>query len=131
MPSIQRPLAGDVMLFELDEERERTGEPATLERHGRSARTLVKDGPLRVTLTAIAPGGSIAEHSAEGPITVQPLTGTIRFAVGDQVHELRPGQLLAVAAGVRHAVSSDDGGSFLLTVALPAPTASDAASDVD
>lgn len=118
MPSIERALSGDVLRFELDEERSRTADPQTLERHGRSARTLLKEGQLRVTLIALAPGGAVAEHAADGPITVQPLTGSIRFAADGQVHTLGPGDLLAVRAGVRHSVSSEEGGSFLLTVSL-------------
>ncbi|HEX6308150.1 MAG TPA: cupin domain-containing protein [Longimicrobiales bacterium] len=118
MPSIERALSGDVLRFELDEEHGRTADPNTLERHGRSARTLLKDGPLRVTLIAIAAGGEVAEHAADGPITVQPLTGSIRFTAGGEVHVLRPGELLALRAGVRHSVTSEQGGSFLLTVSL-------------
>lgn len=121
MPSIQRPLAGDVLVFELDEERLRTDDPAAVERRGPSGRTLLKDGPLRVTLIVLGPGGSIAEHQAEGPITVQPLSGRIRFTAAGREHHLGPGQLLSTGARVRHAVASDEGAAFLLTVALPGP----------
>lgn len=117
MPSIQRPLSGDVLVFDLGEEQQRATDPAVAQRGGPSARTLLKDGPLRVTLIVLAPNGAIAEHKAEGPITVQPLQGTIRFTVSGSEHDLRPGQLLSLGAGVRHAVSSDAGGAFLLTVA--------------
>jgi quercetin dioxygenase-like cupin family protein len=86
---------------------------------GRSARTLLKKGGLRVTLVVLAPGGALAEHVAPGPITVQPLTGRISFRAAGREHPIEPGQLLAVAAGVPHAVHSVDGGSFLLTLARP------------
>ena len=119
MPSIRRPLSGDVLVFDLDEERQRTVDPTTEQRGGPRARTLLKDGPLRVTMIVLGPHGEIAEHKAEGPITVQPLEGTIRFTVSGGEHDLRPGQLLSVGAGVRHAVSSEAGGTFLLTVAHP------------
>ena len=119
MPSIQRPLSGDVLVFRLDQERVRTADPDTLEKHGRSARTLLKDGPLRVTLVVLGPGGQLAEHSADGPITVQPLEGVIRFTAGGDTMEVRPGDLLTAGPGVPHSVTSEAGAAFLLTVALP------------
>src|SRR5690606_40905261 len=90
-----------------------------LERSGRNARTLVKDGPLRLTLVVVAPGGAVAEHRADGPILVQPIEGAIVFEALGRDHELRPGQVLAAAAGVPHRVRSDTGGAFLLTVVQP------------
>lgn len=116
MPSIQRPLSGDVLVFELGQERERAADPQLLRRSGRNGRTLVKSGALRVTLVVVAAGGEIAEHQADGPITVQPVNGRIRFTAAGVDHELGPGDLLAAAAGVRHSVRSEEGGTFLLTV---------------
>jgi quercetin dioxygenase-like cupin family protein len=119
MPSIRRPLSGDVLVFDLREERRRASDAAVLARSGRNARTLLKDGPLRVTLVVLAPGGELAEHQAEGPITVQPVEGRIRFTVDGVTHELEPGEMLSAGARVRHAVASGEGATFLLTVALP------------
>jgi quercetin dioxygenase-like cupin family protein len=116
MPSIQRPLSGDILVFEIDEERERAADPELLERSGRNARTLLKDGPLRVTLVVLGAGGELAEHEAAGPITIQVIEGQIRFMAGDDKHDLGPGQLLTAGPGVRHQVHSTDGASFLLTV---------------
>jgi quercetin dioxygenase-like cupin family protein len=120
MPSIQRPLSGDVLIFRLDDERERTADPETLQNHGRSARTLLKDGPLRVMLVVLAPGGELAEHGAEGPITLHPLEGTIRFTAAGRTHVVSAGELLSARAGVRHSVSTETGAAFLLTIALAA-----------
>jgi len=119
MPPIRRPLAGDILVFRLDQERVLAEDPTSLQRHGPSARTLLKDGPLRVTLIVLGPGGAIAEHSADGPITVQPLVGSIQFTALGKHHDLGPGDLLSAGAGIRHAVSSENGATFLLTVAQP------------
>lgn len=116
MPSIQRPLSGDILVFDLDEEREHAADPELIERSGRNARTLLKDGSLRVTLVVLGSGGELAEHEASGPITVQVVEGRIRFSAGDDDHDLGPGQLLAAGPGIRHRVTSDDGAAFLLTV---------------
>jgi quercetin dioxygenase-like cupin family protein len=71
---------------------------------------------LRVTLVVLGPGGEIPEHQAEGPVTVLLLSGRIRFSAADQEHDLAPGHLLSAGPGVRHRVTSDQGGVFLLTV---------------
>jgi quercetin dioxygenase-like cupin family protein len=116
MSSIDRPLSGDVMRFDLQEERQRVADPALLEPHGRTARTLLKEGPLRVTLVMVRAGGRIDAHHSAGPITVHVLDGDIRFRVAGHHYRLTPGDLLAVGAGLEHDVASDGGGTFLLTV---------------
>jgi quercetin dioxygenase-like cupin family protein len=116
MPSIQRPLSGDILVFEIDEERERAADADLISRSGRNARTLLKMGPLRVTLVVLGPGGELAEHEAQGPITVHVVQGRIRFMAEGEQHDLGPGQLLAAGPGVRHSVTSEEGAAFLLTV---------------
>lgn len=118
---IERPLSGDVMVFDLAAERDRTDDPSIVGRSGRNARTLLKDGPLRVTLVVIAPGGEIGEHTADGPVTVHPLAGRILLRTPNGEESLAPGQLLALAGGVPHSVASEEGGEFLLTVVQPEP----------
>jgi quercetin dioxygenase-like cupin family protein len=117
MPTINRPLAGGSLRFRLEDELQQisaTGLPA---RQGRSARTLVKDGPLRVTLIVLGAGESIPEHYADGPITVAPIAGEIAFHTNESTETLRPGDLLALGPGIRHSVESATGGAFLLTIA--------------
>jgi quercetin dioxygenase-like cupin family protein len=120
MTTFHRDLSGDALLLHLNGEEQTTQDAALLERNGRNARTIVKNGGLRVTMIVLAPGGAIPEHHAEGPITVQPLSGRLQFTVGEQAYSLEVGDLLSVGPGVRHAVSSDEGATFLLTIAQPA-----------
>ena len=119
MSSIDRPLSGDVLRFRLEEERLRVSDPPLLERHGRNARTLLKEGSLRITLVMVRAGGHITAHRTVGPITAQVLEGDITFRVGGREHRLAAGDLLVVNAGVKHEVGSDTGGTFLLTVVQP------------
>lgn len=119
MSSIDRVLRADSLRFDLTEEEEAATHPDTLERDGRSSRTLLKEGPLRVTLIVLAPGGGIPEHQAQGPITIQALRGSIDVRAAGERHRIAPGQLLAIDVAVPHAVSSDDGAAFLLTVTHP------------
>lgn len=121
MPSFDRPLSGDTLVLDLAREIEQMRARAGGEA-GRTARTLIKDGPMRVTLVVLEAGAVIPEHSADGPIMLQPVSGMIRFrtAAGEQVVET--GQVLSAGAGVRHAVAADDGAVFLLTVVVPGDT---------
>jgi len=119
MPSIDRALSGQPLQFNLPSERERITGSEHQEAHGRTGRTLVKDGPLRVNMVSLGPGESLAEHHAPGPITVQVLEGAIRFTTGGTHHDLHTGELLALGAETPHAVTSEEGGVFLLTIALP------------
>lgn len=120
MSSIDRPLSGDVLRFQLEEERTRVNDPLLLERNGRNARTLIKEGPLRVTLIMVRAGARIATHRADGPITVHVLRGDIQFRVAGREHRLAAGDLLVVNAGLEHEAGSDGGGTFLLTIVQPA-----------
>lgn len=117
MSSIDRPLRADVMHFDLTAEEEEATHPETLERDGRSSRTLLKDGALRVTLVVLAPGGGIPEHTAQGPVTVKPLRGAVEVRVGEDRHTVGPDDLLSFGTGVSHSVRSAEGAVFLLTVA--------------
>lgn len=119
MSSIDRPLSGAALRFALAAERARVNDPELLTRNGRNARTLVKEGALRVTLVMVGAGGRIAPHLTDGPITVQVLDGDIRFQAAGKEHALGAGDLLVVDAAVEHSVESKAGGTFLLTVVQP------------
>ena len=119
MSSLDRRLSGEVLAFDLETLRTELANAPAVAAGGRQARTLVKDGGLRVTLIVVGPGGTIAEHRADGPITVHAIAGRISFHVGDETHELGPSQVLSARAGVPHSVRSESGGAFLLTVCLP------------
>lgn len=117
MSPVQRPLGGPTLMFTLEDAmrivRDQLGSAS------RIARTLVKNGPLRATLIGLAPGGVLAPHSTEGPITVQVLEGEIEFEADGKPWTLPAGSMLALGAGVVHSARSAAGGIFLLTVAAP------------
>jgi quercetin dioxygenase-like cupin family protein len=117
---MDRPLAGKPLLYHFGTEGySQWVDQESLERGGRTARTLVKDGPLRVTLIALSPGQGLAQHRADGPITVHVLSGRMRFRAGDEEWELAERDLLSLEGGVDHSVASSEGCVFLLTLALP------------
>jgi quercetin dioxygenase-like cupin family protein len=115
MSPVKHPVSGPELIFSLSEEmallkHELRNAPA------RTAKTLVKEGPVTLTLIGVNAGGSLHAHKADGPITVQVLEGEVEFAVGETTRALPAGTLLALGAGITHAVHSAHGGIFLLTV---------------
>jgi quercetin dioxygenase-like cupin family protein len=116
MTTLARPLAAHALRFDLDREAMELLEDL---RNERAARTLVKDGSLRVTLVVLKPGGSIPKHSASGPVTIVPLVGAIRVSTPEECHHVEMPGLLSLAGGVQHEVWSETGGAFLLTIVDP------------
>jgi quercetin dioxygenase-like cupin family protein len=126
---MHRTLDGDVLVHHLTQD-EQTIDADLLARHGRSARTLVKAGPLRLTLIAIAAGGVLPVHHAEGPVTVHLLDGELTFNAAGRDYSLSRGDVLVFAPGVEHSARSEEGGTFLLTVVHPARSGPDDAHTV-
>ena len=116
MTPVNHPVSGPALTFVLADEIARLRE--ALAAHGtRSARTLIKSGPLRVTLVGLASGGGLKPHHADGPIMIQVLHGAIEFMSGGQQWRLVPGSIFTLAAGLTHSVESPEGAIFMLTVA--------------
>lgn len=116
MSPVRHAVSGQAISFTLEDEMQVVRrELATAS--ARIARTLVKMGPLRVTLVGIRPGGSLHEHSSPGPVTIQVLEGAMEVVTREKTWALLAGALLSLDAGVPHAVESNQGSLFLLTVA--------------
>ena len=116
MSSLRRTISGDVLVQHLRSDA-MSIDQTLLDAHGRSARTLVKDGPLRLTMMGLAAGGSLPPHSTEHPLSIQVVQGDVTFFAIDQEYRLTAGDVLIFAAGVEHAARSGGGASLLLTVA--------------
>jgi quercetin dioxygenase-like cupin family protein len=86
------------------------------QRADHAAETVAKQSELRLVLVALKAGGLMHEHHADAPITVHGLEGRIRFDVGGHSHELIPGHVLVVAAGLPHSVHAIEESAFLLTI---------------
>ena len=115
MSSMHRTLEGEVLVHHLTED-ERMIDQTLLARHGRSARTLVKQGLLRLTIIAVAAGGKLPAHSTTGPVTMYVVEGEIVFSALSREYVVRAGDILVLAPGIEHSARSATGGVFLLTV---------------
>lgn len=115
MSSMDRTIEGEVLVRHLTRD-ELMIDPLLLARSGRSGRTLVKEGSLRLTIMALAPGGEMPTHSTGGPVTIHVLDGSIVIEALGCDYPLGVGELVALASGVEHSARSTNGGVFLLTV---------------
>ena len=116
MSSLNRETSGPVLFHRLSRD-ELTLDATLLKEHGRTARTLVKEGALRLTLMGLSPNGALPDHSASGPVSIHMLHGDVVFTALGIEHPLNAGDVLVFAARVRHAARSTSGCTFLLTVA--------------
>jgi quercetin dioxygenase-like cupin family protein len=112
---MHRVLDGDVLVQHLTQA-ERTLDQDLLVRHGRTARTIVKEGPLRLTVMGLAAGGVLPAHRTDAHVTVHLLDGDVTFSARGREYPLSVGDVLIVAPGVEHEARSATGGVFLLTV---------------
>jgi hypothetical protein len=69
MTPVDRNLTGAVLAFDLEAEL-RTAREELRSGPSRMARTLFKEGPLRLTLVGLGPGGTIRPHQADAPVTI-------------------------------------------------------------
>lgn len=95
-------------------EAEHAGPP----KHGHRQKTLYKHGGRTLALFVLEAGAALAEHAANGTVTVQAIEGEVEMSVAGRSHRLAPGNLLVMAPGVRHDVRAESRAVFLLQVSL-------------
>lgn len=92
---------------------------------GRSSRTLIKVGAMRLVLNAMKAGTEIKTHHATGPISVHCIEGKLKFNTEERTVTLQKGELLTLEELVKHSVEAIEETVFLLTVALSPTSASE------
>ncbi len=125
MSSLSRALTGDELTFDLHEQVAELREDEHYLRSGRIGRTLVKEGPLRLTLTVIAEGVAADTHHAASPMTLQILEGRLRYRVGDQKFEISRGEVLFFGPGHAQDIRALEDTALLLTITGEGPDAGD------
>jgi quercetin dioxygenase-like cupin family protein len=86
---------------------------------GHYAKTLFKKSDLRIVLISMEKAAQMKEHHADGTLSVQVLKGTIRFTVKGKAYDLRTGNMLTLAASIKHEVEAVEDSAFLLTISWP------------
>lgn len=114
--SINRPLAGPMLTFDLREQLAAMRREEAYERSGRAGRTLAKSGRMRLLLVAMAEGNVIGTHQADSPMTLQVLEGNISYRTEAGSHELDEGQLLFFGPGDAHDITASRASALLITI---------------
>lgn len=111
-------LRGKMLQFALRAEDDELRERAEATKAGRAAKTLVKEGALRVTLAALTKGTALKPHQVAGPGSIQSIRGCLR--VGSEAGELDvpAGNVVALDAGVAHTAVALEDCAVLITVAV-------------
>ncbi len=116
MSPITRALTGENLSFDLDEQIAQLRQDGSYARSGRVGRTLVKAGPLRLTLTLIAAGVEVGTHQAASPMTIHVVQGRLRYRVDDEEFELGQGEVLFFGPGHAQDIRALEDTALLLTI---------------
>lgn len=92
-------------------------EPQAGER-GHRQETLYHQRGLTMALFLFDRFTHLTEHQANGIVSMHVMRGQLKITVEDQVHELRSGQMLVLAPGLKHAVAAEEESEMLVTVCL-------------
>lgn len=111
-------LKGRVMRFAPRTEATAIEQSAAYRRSGRTAKTLVNEGPLGVEVVVLKKGTSMAEHRVKGHVTIHVLRGAVRVMTPEGPADIGSGDLLVLAPNTTHAVAARRDAQFLLTIAL-------------
>jgi quercetin dioxygenase-like cupin family protein len=112
-------LHGEILQFAMDAEARALQTLAESSGAGRAAKTLIKAGPLRITLAALRRGAALEPHQVTGPVSLHVLSGRLRVGTGAGTATVAAGGLVALDAGVAHTAEALEDVVVLITVALP------------
>ena len=109
---------GEEHLFDLAEAGEALEREPGDPRNGHRQITLFRRGEVTLVLFDFDEGGWLTDHSADGYVTVQVLTGEIQMTTESTEYAMPAGSLLVLDPGVRHDVRALQSSRMLLTVHL-------------
>jgi quercetin dioxygenase-like cupin family protein len=112
-------LSGAALSFSLGAEDAALRQKASAAKAGRAAKTLVKEGPIRVTVVALNKGVALQAHQVEGAVSIHVLRGRARVAAAGGETDLSSGGLVVLQEQVTHAAVAVTDCTLLITVAMP------------
>ncbi len=113
-----RSMKGPAMVFDLDWEMLKLQSEIRELGANRSAKTLVKEPGLAVTMVFLKKGAAIKRHISPGDLAIQTLTGKIRLNLPIDTVELPAGRVLLLERQISHDVVALEDSCFLLTAGL-------------
>jgi quercetin dioxygenase-like cupin family protein len=112
-------LAGESLVFRLADEVREVRQDLGRATGGRSGKTLVKAGGLRVTLVVLDTGVTLEPEAAAGGASLQVLEGRLHVQTEGEEWELGAGDLVALGHNLQQPVRAIERAAFLVTVAWP------------
>ncbi len=82
----------------------------------RNSVTVVKTSNLSIVVTAVKKGATLCGHEVDGPITLQVISGAVRFGVAGKARTLVSGTLIAVDKAIPHDIQALEDSELLLTI---------------
>jgi quercetin dioxygenase-like cupin family protein len=114
--SLERPLEGSHLSFDLPAEIDRLRRERPWKEGGHNAITLAKYSDLRLVLAVLRSGMHMVTHEPDERIALQLLSGRLRVRTGTQAVELHAGELLTLDRTTAHEIEALEDAGFLLTV---------------
>ncbi len=114
-------LAGRVLVFDTATEALKVREQSASSKQGRGAKTLVKEGRLRVTLLGLRKGRQgqvLGVHQVEGELSIHVLRGALEIRTSEGAVRVAKGGLAVLHAGVRHDARALLDTTVLLTTSM-------------
>jgi quercetin dioxygenase-like cupin family protein len=87
-----------------------------------TSRSLVDNERVRVVAFAFDTGEQLTEHTASMPVVVQLITGSMRFDVAGETHQLTGGDCVYLAANEAHSLEALE--PCLMSLVMIRPTTS-------
>lgn len=89
-------------------------------RDGHRVITLFRQDPVSLLLFDFEAGGAMADHVADGIVTIHVLTGRAEVRTAEAQHEIPAGSVLVMRPGVRHDLVAPVAAEVLVTIHLGA-----------
>ncbi|QRR01114.1 hypothetical protein [Dyadobacter sandarakinus] len=85
------------------------------EKNDRNAITAYKSDCMTIVISVLKAGATMSDHSIEGCLTFQVLSGGLRVEAEGQVFYPTPGQMMTFHAGVAHAITAQTDSEIIIT----------------
>lgn len=115
-PREDRVLSGPAVTFSIADEILRLRQEPEWISGVRNSVTVVKTANLSIVLTAVKKDAAICGHEVDGPITLQVISGAVRFSVAGEPLALKAGAVIALDKAIPHDIQAIEDSELLLTI---------------
>ena len=115
-PRQDRVLSGPAVTFSIAGEIRRLRQEPEWISGIRNSVTVVKTANLSIVLTAVKKSAAICGHEVDGPITLQVISGAVKFGVADKPVTLNAGDVIALDKAIPHDIQAIEDSELMLTI---------------